>query len=97
MAKSSSGIFNSENVAVFLSELLGTALLVFFGCSSCLNWTGTLDTLQIVLSFGIAVLICVQIFGCVSGSHINPAVTLAALVYKLISFKVKSNDFSLSE
>lgn len=90
MAKSSSGIFGSENVAVFLSELLGTALLVFIGCSSCLNWTGTADTLQIVLSFGFAVLICVQIFGCVSGAHINPSVTLAALVYKLIDFKVET-------
>ncbi|XP_055316509.1 aquaporin AQPAn.G-like [Sitodiplosis mosellana] len=86
MAISSSG-FNSDFVAVFLSELLGTALLVFLGCSSCLNWTGTADTLQIVLSFGFAVLICVQIFGAVSGAHINPSVTVAALVYKLIDFK----------
>lgn len=93
MVKSSNGVFRSENVSIFLSELLGTALLVFFGCSSCLSWRedGALDTLQVVLSFGIAVLICVQIFGCVSGAHINPSVTLAAVVYRLISVKVKKN------
>lgn len=90
MAKSS-GFFNSDNVAVFLAELLGTALLVFLGCSSCLNWTfGEGSVLRVILSFGFAVLICIQIFGCVSGAHINPSVTLAALVYKLVDFKVRN-------
>lgn len=86
MAKSSkNGVFHSENVSVFLSELMGTAVLVFLGCSSCIPWNGAPKELQIVLSFGLAVLICIQIFGCVSGAHINPAVTLAAVIYKLIS------------
>lgn len=91
MVKSSGGIFHSENVSVFLSELLGTALLVFFGCSGCLSWKGDVppNELQVVLTFGIAVLICIQIFGCVSGAHINPSVTVAALIYKLISVKVR--------
>lgn len=94
MAKSSkNGIFHSENVSVFLSELLGTAVLVFLGCSSCIPWDGPPKELQIVLSFGLAVLICVQIFGCVSGAHINPAVTLAAVIYKLISVQVKKVIF----
>lgn len=94
MAKSSkNGIFHSDNVSVFLSELLGTAVLVFLGCSSCIPWNGAPKELQIVLSFGLAVLICVQIFGCVSGAHINPAVTLAAVIYKLISVQVKKVFF----
>lgn len=89
MAKSKDRIFHSENLSLFLSELLGTALLVFLGCSSCLTWSSSGPVeLHVVLSFGIAVLICVQIFGCVSGAHINPAVTVAALVYKLISIPV---------
>lgn len=78
MAKSSrSSIFHLENISIFLGELFGTFLLVFLGCSSCLAWNGSnnVDPLRNVLSFGFAVLICVQIFGCVSGAHINPAVT----------------------
>lgn len=83
-------IFNFDNVAVFLSELLGTALLVFLACSGNLNWTGSVNILQLVLTNGLAVLIAVQSFGCVSGAHINPSITLAALVYKIIDFKVES-------
>lgn len=87
MAKSR-GIFSSDGVAIFLSELFGTALLVFIGCSSCLSWNSNLNVLQIVLSFGFAVLISVQIFGCISGAHINPSVTVAAVIFRLISIPV---------
>lgn len=85
---SNGGIFQSECVSIFLAELFGTAILVFIGCSSCLVWNGKSDLLQIVLSVGFAVLISVQVFGCVSGAHINPAVSVAAVIYNLISIKV---------
>lgn len=88
MANSSNGTFSLDNISVFLSELLGTALLVFFGCAGCLDWGNGINFLQVVLTFGFAVLICVQIFGCVSGAHINPSVTVAAVVYKLITVKM---------
>lgn len=70
------GIFHVENVSIFLAELFGTAILVYFSCSSCIKWNadGQLNSLQIVLTCGFAVLLSVQTFGCVSGAHINPCV-----------------------
>lgn len=35
-------------------------------------------------------MLIVNIFGVVSGAHLNPAVTLAAIVYKLVDFQVMS-------
>lgn len=79
-----------ENVAIFISELLGTALLVFLCCSNGLCWNNKpIDPLQGALTSGFAVLICIQIFGCISGAHINPSVTVAATIYNLISVQVR--------
>lgn len=78
-----------ESLSVFLSESLGTALLVFLGCMGCISWGHEYNHLQTVLTFGLVVLIVVQIFGCVSGAHINPAVTVAAYVYNLVSKEVR--------
>lgn len=79
-----------DTVALFLSELLGTALLIFLGCMGCISWgPGTNSTLQMCLSFGLVVMIIIQIFGCVSGAHLNPAVTIAAVIYDLIDVKVR--------
>jgi glycerol uptake facilitator-like aquaporin len=33
-------------------------------------------------------MLIVNIFGVVSGAHLNPAVTLAAIVYKLVDYQV---------
>lgn len=71
-----------DKISCFLAELLGTGILVFLGCMGC---AGTSNHLQIVLNFGFAVLIAIQCFGCVSGAHLNPAVTVAAYVYDLVS------------
>lgn len=71
-----------EAVAAFLAELLGVGFILFFGCMGCLNGA---PLLQVALNFGIAVMTSVQIFGFISGAHFNPAVTVAALIYKKIS------------
>lgn len=34
------------------------------------------------------VMLIIQMFGCVSGAHLNPVVTLAAIVYDMISIQV---------
>lgn len=75
-------------ISKFLAELLGTALLLFFGCMGCLTWEREYDHLQSNLTFGLVIMIVIQIFGCVSGAHLNPAVTVASLVYRMLSVKV---------
>jgi len=66
-------------VSMFLAEVIGVAFILFFGCMGCLNGA---THLQIALNFGIAVFTSVQIFGFISGAHFNPAVTIAAIIYK---------------
>lgn len=77
-----------DRISIFLSELLGTAMLMFLGCMSCIQWNGPPNPLQTAIAFGMIVMVIIQIFGCVSGAHLNPAVTIAAVVYDLLSIQV---------
>lgn len=75
-------------VPVFLSEFIATAMLMFLGCAGCLHWAGTAPSLlQIALNFGLVVMLLIQIFGCVSGGHLNPVVTVAACLCKVVSLQ----------
>lgn len=48
---------------VLLGEIIGTAILVFIGCLSCVGSMGIVPPLyQISMSFGIAVTIAIQVF-----------------------------------
>lgn len=70
-----------DTAAMFLAELIGVGFILFFGCMGCING----QPLSIALNFGIAVMTSIQIFGFISGAHFNPAVTIAAVIYKKIS------------
>lgn len=74
-----------ETIAVFLAELIGVAFILFFGCMGGLNEA---PHLQAALNFGIAVMTPVQIFGFISGAHFNPAVTVAAVIYKKVTIPI---------
>ncbi len=71
----------------YLSEFIGTFALIFIGAgSACANFNLTqsgsqgLGLLGIALAFGFAVTAVVYSLGYISGSHINPAVTVSMVV-----------------
>jgi glycerol uptake facilitator len=79
----------------FLSEFLGTMVLILFGCGSVAMAVLFASTdpkipgevvkggyTNVVLGWGLAVTFGVYIAGTVSGAHLNPAVTLALAATK---------------
>lgn len=64
-----------DKIAAFLAELIGTGLITFAGCMGCvaLDSNNPPSHLQICLAFGLVVMFIIQIFGAVSGAHLNPA------------------------
>jgi aquaporin Z len=71
----------------YLAELIGTFVLVFFGCGSAVIAGSHIDFLGIALAFGLAVLVMVYAIGGISGCHINPAITIAMLTAGKINGK----------
>jgi len=65
----------------FAAELIGTAVLVFFGCGAAvLAGFDVVGQLGIALAFGFAIVAMAYGIGPVSGCHVNPAVSLGAFV-----------------
>lgn len=77
-----------DNVCMVLAELIGTGLLVFLGCMGCVPMNGIPTAITTVFNFGFTIMMIIQIFGHISFAILNPAVTVAAVVNKLITVKV---------
>lgn len=81
-------------VKKFISELVGTMLLVLFGCGTAIaantyvnnifNTSFPFTMLIIALAFGLALIAIINTVGKVSGAHVNPAVSLAMFIDKRI-------------
>lgn len=64
----------------FLGELVGTFILVFFGCGSVMAAVAMgaqIGLFQVAIVWGFGVCIAILLTGSKSGAHINPAITLA--------------------
>ncbi|SDC10291.1 MIP family channel protein [Nocardioides lianchengensis] len=72
-----------------VAEVLGTFVLVFFGCGSVVyaGMRETFDILAIALTFGLAVLVMAYAVGRISGGHFNPAVSVAAAIGGRIAWR----------
>jgi len=71
----------------YAAEFLGAMVLVFIGCMAAvlLGTDVSGGLLLVALAFGLSVVAMAYAIGNISGCHINPAVSLAALLDKRIS------------
>ena len=72
------------NMKKYVAEVIGTFVLVFFGCGVAM--LSKVDLVATSLAFGLTIVAMAYTVGAVSGCHLNPAVSLAMFVNKRLSF-----------
>ena len=69
----------------FIGEVLGTFILVFFGCGvvSAAVLTGAqVGVFQVAIIWGLGIMTAIHLTGSLSGAHLNPAVTLCMAAWQ---------------
>ncbi len=72
---------------VYLAELVGTFILVLFGCGTAVIAGDKVGILGIAFAFGLGLIAAAYGIGPISGCHINPAVSLGVWVAGRMSVK----------
>jgi glycerol uptake facilitator protein len=75
--------WDSEHFSNFLGELIGTFILVFFGCGSIavtILFSSHSGLFQIAAIWGISVALAIYATRHISCAHLNPAVSIAMVV-----------------
>ncbi|MDI5973616.1 MIP family channel protein [Streptomyces sp. SL13] len=68
-----------------VSEFVGTLLYVFFAVGSLVVAAQYVGAVGVALTFGLVLVGLAYVFGAISGCHLNPAVTLGALLARRMS------------
>ena len=71
----------------YICEAIGTCMLVLLGCGSAVLAGEQIGTIGIALCFGLAIVAIAYSVGRISGGHVNPAVSVAMLIWILIYLK----------
>ena len=73
-----------DSLRKYLAEIIGTFVLVFFGCGTAIvvgcSGFGDAAYLLTALAFGLVIVAMAYSVGNISGCHINPAVSLGVLI-----------------
>lgn len=80
-----------DKSCMILAEVIGTGMLMFFGCMGTVHWDGP-PGIVAPINFGFTVMMIIQVFGHVSYALLNPAVSICAVVNNLISVKVSGKE-----
>ena len=78
-------MFNKNILKKYIAEMLGTMTIVLFGCGVAIVSDGNL--VATALAFGLSLLGVYYMIDEISGSHLNPAVSVAMLVARKMNAK----------
>lgn len=80
-----------------LAEALATFFLVSIQCALPLTWNDTTlqlgNAVQIGLGMGFIITVLIEVFGELSGAHMNPAVTVSMMVATKVTVLRGKHDY----